>query len=575
MDYHLGKFVADHARSNSELAGLSAALVSAELAAGHICLGLTRAKKMYAHLGKEAGIRIPAPGEWGKKLAAAGVAGDGISCTPLVLEEGRLYLRRYWLYEQEIAAALKEMSARQQRTLSDEEESLLDLFFPKGSGGGENLQRRAAETVFSGGVAVISGGPGTGKTTTLARLLYVMLNSRPDLRVALAAPTGKAAARMNEAVDQAREKIAEITGTSRRGKNHESVMEVLAGLAGHTIHRLLGYHPHRGGFRYNRENRLPHDLIIVDEASMIDCSLMAALCRAAGDGAVLVLVGDRDQLASVEAGAVMADICDSALEETGFLKGRAVELKESWRFSHRRGIGALANVINRGGDIGDVSSTFKAFGPDEGISLLPATPGEFPAFLSERIIAAYKRVVSAPDPASALKAMNAFRILTPLRHGPAGVESLNRYAENVLKGAGLVRGGRGMYENRPVMVTRNSYSLNLFNGDTGIVRADREGNLRVYFPAPEGEEPRSVMPAMMPQHETLYAMTVHKSQGSEFDHVILLLPPNHSPVVTRELLYTAVTRARELVEIAGPEKVLAEGIAGRVERDSGLAAKLK
>lgn len=202
------------------------------------------------------------------------------------------------------------------------------------------------------------------------------------------------------------------------------------------------------------------------------------------------------------------------------------------------------------------------------------TEGKITELFRDRIIEEYRKVVEAPDPESALAAMKTFRILAPLRRGPEGVNALNQLAERVLRESGLIRGGSGMYRDRPVMVTRNSYQLSLFNGDIGIVREDDNGNLRIYFPAPDGFGVRSVLPAMMPPHETVFAMTVHKSQGSEFDHVILVLPRRDSPVVTRELLYTGITRARNLVEIAASQETIQRTINCRVERSSGLEYKL-
>jgi len=570
MDRYLARFIHDAAAGEKDTAAASAALVSAELTRGHICLNLdTMGGEPLDE--QEGAPKMPDPDKWREALLKSGVAGNGSSFTPLILEENRLYLQRYWRYEGDIAESLTVGGKEKPRALSPEENELLKVLFP----GSENdLQRSAAAMALTGGLAVITGGPGTGKTTALARFLYILLNTEPDVRVALGAPTGKAAARMNEAIAAAREQIEDILPTDKKNNNHKSIMEEMGSLKGRTLHRLLGYRP-GGGFRHDRENPLLHDVVVIDEASMIDCSLMAKLCRALRPGARLILLGDRDQLASVEAGAILADICESAGDKKSPLTGHVVELKESWRFRHRPGIGALAEAVNRGESAPGIMKIFETHDLDSGINIISYDGSNMSGLLDERLTAAFKKVAAAPDPESALSALGDFRILSPLRRGPGGVEALNRLAEKILFNAGVIHGTGALYENRPVMVTRNSYNLGLFNGDTGIMRSDAEGKMRVYFPAVDGEGVRSVLPAMMPPHETVYAMTVHKAQGSEFTHLLFVLPGADAPVITRELLYTAITRGRDLVEVAlTSPHTLEKALERRVERASGLAFKL-
>ncbi|MEO8439087.1 MAG: exodeoxyribonuclease V subunit alpha, partial [Spartobacteria bacterium] len=344
-----------------------------------------------------------------------------------------------------------------------------------------------------------------------------------------------------------------------------------------TIHRLLGYLPGSPYFRHDAERPLNADVVIVDEASMVDLALMAKLVAAVRPEARLILLGDRDQLASVEAGSVLADICAAAESATPDepLHGAVVELRRNYRFAPTGGIYRVSTAINAG----DADAAIAAFEQDAGGEAqwqpLPAA-AKLPGALRERVVAAFHPCLETEDPLHALEQLQRFRILCALRHGPFGVENLNAIAEQILAGAGLITPRQGWYRGRPLTITQNDYNFGLFNGDSGIVLPDSEGGgeLRAFFVSAEGRL-RRFLPSRLPSHETAFAMTVHKSQGAEFDRLLLILPEQDSPLLTRELLYTAITRAREQVEIWSSEPVLRASLARRVTRTSGLREALR
>jgi exodeoxyribonuclease V alpha subunit len=394
-------------------------------------------------------------------------------------------------------------------------------------------------------------------------------------RILLAAPTGKAAGRLKQI-------LAEDNGAS-------SVSVA-------TLHRLLGYLPDAVRFRHDSSNPLPCELLIVDEASMIPLPLMARLVAALPDSARLILLGDRDQLSSVEPGAVLGDICqeevlDSFTSETmclltdcsldtstlksatNPLSDSVVRLERSYRFSGTGGIGRLSRLVNSGTAAASLELILQG---DEELSCLPLSTGATKNDqFNSVVLAGFKSYLQVNDPLVALRKFDSFRILCAVRNGERGVEGLNRRVEALLGSAGLIEPDQRWYAGRPVMVTVNDYGLRLYNGDVGIVMADPElnGALSVFFPDESGGV-RRVSPLRLPLHETAYAMTVHKSQGSEFDRVLLLLPAAESQVVTRELIYTGITRARRAVIISASPEVLVAGIERRVIRNSGLSRRL-
>jgi len=349
-------------------------------------------------------------------------------------------------------------------------------------------------------------------------------------------------------------------------------------------------------FRHNETNPLPVDVVVVDEASMVDLALMSKLAQALPQKARLILLGDKDQLASVEAGAVLGDICDTGnvhgftrgfcetlQEATGFevpeeLHEEAqsrpndciVHLQGSYRFGVDSGIGAVSQAVNEGDGDGAIALLKDEDYGDIVWSDIPHAAGLM-EMLQDKIANGFGEYLLATEPRDIFHRFDSFRILCALREGPYGVNSINSLVEEVLAKQNLIDPGRWWYRGRPVMVTRNDYNLRLFNGDVGITLPDPDaGNdLRVFFPTSDGAW-RRLHPMRLPEHETVYAMTVHKSQGSEFERLLLLLPDRESPVLTRELIYTAITRARGGAEIWGREEVFRVAISRRIERMSGL-----
>jgi exodeoxyribonuclease V alpha subunit len=484
-------------------------LVSRRRAEGHIC--------------------IPAP-----ELPESRTVASGEEFTPLVIESGRLYLRRYWEYEQQLARAILQRAVTTAK-------------LPKKRGA--DRQQLAATNAVTRNFSVITGGPGTGKTHTVRAILQ-QLRQHPTgaaLKVALAAPTGKAAARLTEAL-----------------------RDIKPAVEATTIHRLLGTIPDSPYFRHNAERPLTADVVIVDEASMVDLALMTKLVEAVPLTARLILLGDRDQLASVEAGNVLSDICAAAETAGSPLHGAVVELTENYRFAESGGIYKLSRAVNAG-DADAALAALRDGSAELRWEKLRAA-ANLGAALRDRIIAGYRSYLeSAADPASALQRLPQFRILCAVRHGAFGVENLNTLVEQTLAEAGLLAPRGSWYAGRPVIITRNDHNLQLFNGDSGIILPDPEagGELRAFFLSAEGKL-RRFLPSRLPLHDTAFALTVHKSQGSEFDRLLVILPEKDSPVLTRELLYTAITRARSGVELWCNEEIFRAAVLRPTVRISGL-----
>ncbi|MFQ2716042.1 exodeoxyribonuclease V subunit alpha [Aeromonas caviae] len=451
-----------------------------------------------------------------------------------------------------------------------------------------NGQKLAAATAAARPFAVISGGPGTGKTTTVAKLLAILVETGlqggkvPAIR--LVAPTGKAAARLTESIGAALQAL----------DLPPEWVEAIPTEAG-TLHRLLGVIPGRSQFRHHRGNPLHLDLLVVDEASMVDLPMMARLLDALPSHARLILLGDKDQLASVEAGAVLGDIC-SFIEQgispaqahwlsrqTGYRlqgtpAGASVRdslclLSKSWRFDQHSGIGQLARACNSG----DGAAVEAVWGAGFGdIRLHPWAGEAYNALIAEGV-AGYgsylKAARAGEDPAAVFKAFNGFQILCALRDGPFGVTGLNERLELALAKAGLIQRDGDWYAGRPVMVVRNDHGVGLYNGDMGLCLPDDTGRLKVWFEQPDGTL-RALLPSRLPPHETVYAMTIHKSQGSEFAHTVLVLPDSPSPLLTRELVYTGITRAKARLDLYGDRALLAQAVRKKTERYSGLAQRL-
>ena len=483
---------------------------------------------------------------------------------PLVLDaDGRLYLHRYFDYERRLAQRIARRLSAPSLAVPASTAALLDRLLPAATAPAG--QRRAALLALQRPLTIVSGGPGTGKTTTVVNLLALMRDAQPDARIALAAPTGKAAARLTDAI---RLRIASLPQDLTANLPAEAS----------TIHRLLGARPDSNAFRHDAAHPLPLDVLIVDEASMLDLALAARLVDALPGDARIVLLGDKDQLAAVDAGAVFAEL--SSLRD----ERAVVLLTENFRFAEASGIGRLAADI-RAGEAASALAWLRA-GEDPDVGWIDDDARAPSTQTIERLIAGYAPyldTLAAPEAtlAGRFAAFDCFRVLCAERNGPRGVDGINDLVSRHVRAAvaparapmGSDAGGASWFFGRPVMVLRNDYVLKLFNGDVGLAFPDEAGTPTVWFPMAAGGY-RPVLPVRLPQHETAFATTVHKTQGAEFDDVLLLLPARPSRVVTRELVYTAVTRSRRRATIAGGAAVFEAALATPTQRASGLLARI-
>jgi exodeoxyribonuclease V alpha subunit len=560
---------------------------------GHVCLSLADLAAADTPRPDIASVR--------QGLLVSGLVGtpESPGALPMILDANdRLYLHRYFDYERRLARRLmRAVDAPPATVDTPTRERLNELFQANAArlGDGVDWQKVAAALALRRRLTVISGGPGTGKTTTVVNLLACLIEQDPDCRIALAAPTGKAAARMTEAI---RLRAAHLPTALRERLPVESF----------TIHRLLGVTPGAGGFVHHVGNPLAIDALVVDEASMLDLALATKLLEAVPDTARIILLGDKDQLAAVESGAVFSELgadptlhadCRRDLAELcgldparllapeptrpTALHDAVVWFTQNFRFAADSGIGRFAADIN-GARATDAINWLRA-GLDDSVRWLDDAATALGAPTLARLLdgfAPYLETVhrDPTDRAAITQAFGTFRVLCAVREGSRGVNSLNervtRHARETLApllAAHGVDARSAWFPGRPVMVLRNDYVLKLFNGDIGITLPGADGELMVYFPDAEGGF-RALPPVRLPVHQTAFAMTVHKSQGSEFDEVLVMLPDRHSRVVTRELLYTAVTRARERVAVCASAEVLAAAILSPTRRHSGLLARL-
>lgn len=542
---------------------------------------------------------------------------DGSGASPLVLSRGMLYLRRYWHYEMRVAHQIRARTFERGETETAvpkvdamETRSLLDrLFEPTPSTAETDWQKVACALAMRGRLTIITGGPGTGKTYTAARLLVLLqtVHQEPQpLRVAFAAPTGKAAARLKQSIQKALQELRERLGAAAVFGAWADRLD-----PARTLHSLLGTQPNTRRFKHDAGNPLEVDVLFVDEASMVHLEMMAQLLEALPAGARVVLLGDKDQLASVEAGAVLGDLCDGAgggyqPETTAWIHqmtGQAlpaasmgagtalVQQTVVLRKSHRFGgpIGQLALAINRGDGSAAIDLLAASAEGPIALHVAPDAGAVLPLALKGRTGAAggYRAYLDllaqrpGDDDAfddwvkSVLRRFDTFRVLTAVREGPWGVAGLNVAIERALAVAGLLSRRGDWYEGRPVIVTRNNAALGVFNGDVGVVlrSATADGGLRCYFL--DGDEVRSVSVNRLTDVETAFAMTVHKSQGSEFDHVVLVLPDEDVSVLTRELIYTGITRASKAFTLVTKySNQLVSATNRRTVRASGLTAML-
>jgi exodeoxyribonuclease V alpha subunit len=538
----IGRFGGDQ-----ELMSRVAAHLSRATREGNTCLLLTMAPP----LSDEAdSLKWPSASEWRSVLGSSKAVGGACDQTPLIIDDSnRLYLRRYWNYEQRLAAVLREKAASNQP-------------LNKATAG---TQAGAIDTAVKNNLTIISGGPGTGKTTTVLHILAHLLQEKGGerLRVALTAPTGKATARLEETI---RTGLALV-------KCPEEIKKRMPRSAS-TIHRLLGFKGNSVYFRHDRQNPLPLDLLVIDEASMVALPLLCKLFDALPKRCHVILLGDCDQLASVEPGAVLADIVDAAALPGSPLRNAVVTLEKNYRFSERSGIYHLCGSVRQG----DVNQAMRILREQHYPDLVSNEVPErlaLAAKLTKAVLAGFSAFATEKEPAAALAQLKTFRVLAALRRGPFGVEGLNRKIERILQEAKLIpTSTASSYVGKPILITQNDYHLQLYNGDVGILLPDMEAKdnpkqLWAWFIGKQNTL-RRFAPARLPEHEAAYALTVHKSQGSEFDRVLFILPDRDVPILTRELIYTGLTRARLQVELWWNEAVFAQAVTRRAERNSGL-----
>jgi len=587
IDFHFARLIArldDRERPEVAYAAMLASTLTAQ---GHACASLA------AHAGRplldapETPV-VPVLEAWLDALRSSPTVGAPGDYRPLILEGGtRLYLYRYWRYQQTIADALSERAKDEAAGVNlDTLRQGIDRLFPRASVLDTSGQRVAAAVAVLRSLCVVSGPPGSGKTSAVLGFLCLLVDQASaglPLRIGLAAPTGKAAARLQEAMRAAKERLPITPEISSRLPDEVA-----------TLHRLLGARTDSERFRYHRAHPLPLDVVVVDEASMIDLALMAKLLEALSRSARLILLGDKAQLVSVGPGAVFGDICSGPkgysqdfAERIGAmtavavpcaptgppLRDSLVRLEHSVRFHTDSGIGRLARAV-AAGRAEEALAILR--GGAAGIEWRETRdPRAMIRQQAHAIVDGYgdylRWVREGAEPERVHAAFNEFRILCPQRAGPAGVEAVQTAIVEVLGTASLIDARRTWYLGRPVMVIRNHYGLKLFNGDIGIVQRDPKGGreLKVCFISEQGSA-RTFSPESLPGHETVFAMTAHKSQGSEFGRVVLVLPELDSPLLTREIIYTAITRATNQLEVWGTERAFIQAIGRTLRRASGL-----
>lgn len=596
LDIHLATFLTHKARLNDDITikrfSFLVMSLSKEVRSGHVCLDLAYLDE--STIESQLWLQLDSPNAQDWKIALeqaydSQVVSDGTNLSPLIFIENKLYFQRMWLDEQNVAQYFNHTALDKELSYNTDLTTVLNQLFIQNQTE-IDWQKVAVAAALTRKVAIISGGPGTGKTTTVAKILAGILLTNPHARIITSAPTGKAASRLTESLSRT---IEQLDFASLNIKAEAM-----------TLHRLLGAKADNRSFKHDKNNPLHVDVLVIDEASMVDLNMMARVIEALPNSARLILLGDKDQLSSVEAGAVFGDLCTfishgysearakelsqltgydvPACQQTAKITDSICLLQKSYRFNESSGIGLLANAVKAGS-----STSVKKLLLDESLSDI-----QYHALSSQQAyedilhdsINHYKHYLNVikqngtNDIALVLSKFAEYRLLCAVREGHFGVEGLNKQIELLLAKNKLIylKNKEAWYVGRPIMILRNSTSLGLYNGDIGItLMAEHDSSkLRVYFPFADGSI-KGFSPFRLPEHETAYAMTIHKSQGSEFDHVNIILPTDNSPLLNRSLLYTAITRAKKTVSIYATEAILLQAIKSQTQRHSGLVSLLQ
>lgn len=624
--------------SQNPLFILLCALLSQQLSSQHSCLVLAHIVPLNPMAEQVSHCKITLSlEELTRVLQSFNAVGQAGSNKPLIIDNGRLYLQRYHQFETTVATSLIRLSAQTNTVKVEDLKSHLDQLFPANNNAEMiDWQKVATATALGKKLAIITGGPGTGKTTTVTKLL-LLLQLESNQAIRLVAPTGKAAARLSESIKASKARLAKELSLNQGDNSQAIFLTALSRIPeeASTLHRLLGVIPNSPQFRHHQGNPLRLDLLIVDEASMVDLPMMYKLLNALPEHASLILLGDQDQLASVEAGAVLADICaglkqpisqggtQESLWQMRYSPEQATQLSmltgydltpfisqspkmgdslcmlmHSHRFKGDAGIGLLASAVNRADLQGILQVWRQGFAElnwlehsthqsqtqakisepahNTGLNLLLEQAcvqyGDYLGLLNQDL-------ETRPNTAEIIERFNHYRILCAMRSGDYGVEGINSYVTQALAHANLIKPQQEFYLGRPIIIQSNDYNLGLFNGDIGLILQDEDKpeRLMAHFIKADGGLLK-VLPARLPKHETCYAMTVHKSQGSEFNRVALVLPPSPSlaqwQLLTKELIYTAITRAKAHFTCLGTQQVFERASSQVTQRASGLADRL-
>jgi len=578
VDIHLAHFATSLPGDNQAAICVATALASSAVGSGDVCATLSDCT---AWASAQHDLALPVnETQWREQLLSSTAVRTPLQsgAALLVLDEAnRLYLARYYGHERSVAKQLHAAFSGQPPSAEPEDlKQGLDLLFPS-QAGEVDWQRVAVAVALRQRFCVISGGPGTGKTRTVARLLCLLQHfSASPLRMALAAPTGKAAARLAQSIQRELPELKSFLPEATERVPTEAS----------TLHRLLGYRG-QGRYYHNRNNPLAIDLLLVDEASMLDLSMMARLLDAVPETARLIFLGDRDQLASVEAGNVLADICADGFDKASaellqylgevaplavphlHLSNNAASdgvtlLRRSYRFDSDSPVGALAASVNNG----QWPATKELLFAEHDSLRYQSADSNAMRWITRQLVQHFRAVLACETVQAALQHLPRFQLLCALRNGPAGVVDLNALMQQQLQRAGIASAAEH-FKGRPIMVTQNDHGQKLYNGDIALLWPDEHGELQAWFEDGAGGY-RSVLPTRLPEHESCYAMTIHKTQGSEFTEVCILLPQTPVAILSRQLLYTGITRAREKVSICGPLAVVEHMVNTSLQRRSGL-----